>query len=347
MEGIVSNFPDAIHSVDIDGKIVRVNKKAIQLYGFTREELLSKNIFDLYVNAEKAKLDFARLRQEGKMEVDSRLKTKQGKLIDIRITSFALYNKSRKFVRTFSIVREITEQKKLQRKIFQADRFSAMGKFSAGLVHDIRSPLTIIKGFNDCVQESETCQQDKQLMATIELVTRAVAKIEYFTTQLLHSPEAGACEDLREIDLVGVVKTSLEMLSTKIRDNEVSIDNALPDSCRLQGRQHQLEQVFSNIISNACDAVKGMDERLVTMRMIVEDEQVTVAISDTGTGIVPEVQDKIFDSFFTTKDREQGVGLGLSIADEIVASHNGRIEIKKNNPQGAVFLVILPKIVSV
>lgn len=222
----------------------------------------------------------------------------------------------------------------------QQTRLLAIGKLSAGIIHDLRGPLTIIKGFSDYVTASPICRNDPQVVATAKLVKRAVAKIDYFTNQLLHSPSIGADHQTRPFDIVEVIERSLEMLTSKVVNYRISINRQLPDNYQISGRPEQIEQVFSNIISNSCDAVQGLPERTVTVRLIEDGNQLQVSVADTGNGVDKELRDRVFATFFTTK--EKGVGLGLAIAEEIIASHHGQITITDNRPHGAIFTVTLP-----
>ena len=223
----------------------------------------------------------------------------------------------------------------------QQTRLLAIGKLSAGIVHDLRGPLTIIKGFSDYVTASPICRNDPQVIATAELVKRAVAKIDYFANQLLHSPSVGAHHPRQQFNLVEIIDKSLEMLSGKIDNYQVSIDRQLPDNYQIWGQPEQIEQVFSNIISNSCDAVQELPERVVTIRSTEDGNQLRVSIADSGNGVAEELRGKIFSTFFTTK--KKGVGLGLAIAEEIIASHHGQITITDNRPHGAIFSVTLPR----
>lgn len=226
-------------------------------------------------------------------------------------------------------------------KAEQQTRLLAIGKRSASVVHDLRGPLTIIKGFSDYVTTSPICRNDPQVVATAKLVERAIAKIDYFTNQLLHPPNVTTEYPLQQFDIVETIDRSLEMLTSKINDSQISIDRQLPDKCPLWGRAEQLEQVFSNIIGNSCDAVHNLPERAVTVRLVDDNNQLRVSVADTGNGIDNQLHDKIFTRFFTTK--EKGVGLGLTIAKEIIASHRGQITIVDNQPRGTIFTVTLPR----
>ncbi len=341
---IVAGLPEAIHSVNREEKFVAANPCALQLYGYSLTELLHMSIYDLYVDREETRRGFKLLLQQGRLEVFTKIKTKQGDMLGIKIKSFALFDRGGNFVKTISMLRDVSEQLKSQRRLLQAGRFAEMGKLAAGIAHDIRSPLTVLKGFTDCVLESQHCRRDAQVMSAAGAVRRAVEKVARYTTRLLQVRVSGSDESMQKVNLAALIGESLEMLSTKLRDCRVTVDNDLPPDCVLQGRKQQLEQVFSNIISNACDAVEDKHERRVTIRATQEEGQVAVHIADTGTGVEKRLYTRIFDSFFTTKSNRCGTGIGLTIASEIVTAHRGRIVLSANLPQGTVFTVTLPRL---
>ena len=344
---IVADLPEAVHSVGTEEKIIAANTCALQLYGYSMAELLGLSIYELYVDKEETQRGFKRLLELGRLEVFTKIKTKSGDLLGIKMKSFALFDTEGNFVKTISLLRDITEQRALKGKLLQASRFSEIGKFSAGIAHDIRSPLTVLKGFTDCVLESEHCRQDAQIMSVAPAVRRAVDKVERYVTRLLQVRVSEADEAMQEVNLAMLLDETLEMLDAKIRDCKVTVDRDLPPDCVLRGRRQQLEQVFSNIISNACDAVEGMDVRRLAIRATQADGQIEISIADTGTGIEEKLRTRIFDSFFTTKSNRHGTGIGLTIASEIVTAHQGHIAVSANTPQGTVFIVTLPLVQAV
>ena len=198
---IVADLPEAVHSVGTEEKIIAANTCALQLYGYSMAELLGMSIYELYVDKEETQRGFKLLLERGRLEVFTKIKTKSGDLLGIKIKSFALFDGEGNFVKTISLLRDVTEQLELKRKLLQASRFSEMGKFSAGIAHDIRSPLTVLKGFTDCVLESEHCRQDAQIMSVAPAVRRAVEKVERYVTRLLQVRVSEADEAMQEVNL--------------------------------------------------------------------------------------------------------------------------------------------------
>ena len=108
------------------------------------------------------------------------------------------------------------------------------------------------------------------------------------------------------------------------------------------GNDIQLEQVFINLCNNACDAMEQSKERILTVQSVAEGDEVVVRVSDTGTGMRPEVQERVFESFFTTKSSAKGTGLGMSISQNIIEQHKGQIRFNSELGRGTTFEIYLP-----
>jgi two-component system sensor histidine kinase HydH len=145
-EVIIENFPDIIHSLDNEGNIIMTNKKAESLLGYPQEEMLGMNISQIYADEilEDVEKGFESLKKTGEKSVESALKDRYGNLIPVEIRSFSIYDDDGKFIRTFSILRDIRKVKGLQEGLIHAERLAAIGELATGIVHDINNPLTYI-----------------------------------------------------------------------------------------------------------------------------------------------------------------------------------------------------------
>ena len=346
IEDIVDDFPDAIHSSDGDGKIVYANRKASSLYGYPLEELLGMSIYDLYTNPKRTQMGLEKLIKCGKLTVRSKIKTKSSKTIDVIIKSYALYDRGGRYVQSFSLLTDVSDQVKFQRELANSDRLSVIGKFAAGIVHDIRNPLTIIKGVGELISNDQRYKTDIALQSNVRFLKNAVDKIHHYSRRLLDLPNSRVSEPVAQVCLVETVTEALAMIEPKLASMNIHVDNQLPLDCWVDGRMHQLEQVFSNLLANACDALTDSDDRRIAVQITDcrKDgvDGVVVEIADNGIGIPMQARSRIFEPFYTTKGK-QGTGIGLAVSHEIVSLHGGFIEIMDNQPRGTVFKVFLPK----
>jgi PAS domain S-box-containing protein len=344
-----------IHSIDDHGNIIYTNKTAEQLLGYTKEEFLKMNIRQIYAPEILDALEkgFTDLKKKGDKTVESMLKTKDGRLIPVEIRSFSIYDDEGQFLRTFSILRDMREIKELQKSLIHTSRLAAIGELSSGVAHDINNPLTVILLANELIfkeferKDVNTATLNKNVRGHALDVQKASKSIQKLADHLRNFSR-GMAERYEPVDLFDPINDALFITNNKIMKSLVVVKNELKKGCCfVHGLPNQLEQVFVNLIGNACDAMAATPRHDLTIR-ISETELDNVAcwtcnVADTGTGIPAELMEDIFHSFFTTKEKGKGTGLGLSISRGIIRDHKGDIRVESTPGKGSTFSVILPK----
>lgn len=239
-----------------------------------------------------------------------------------------------------------------QGQLIQSEKMASLGQLVAGVAHELNNPLTFIVGNIAPIRD--------QLAAIREIATRAddrpTLAICDDMAQILAVIASGAertgtiVKDLRTfsrveegttavVDLREGLRVTLNLLRPRWKDR-IAIHLALDDMPRVECDAGQVNQVFMNVLSNACDAITGTGN--VWISATSDGETVAVAIRDDGAGIPPTVLSRIFDPFFTTKQIGQGTGLGLAIAHGIVQRHGGRIDVRSTVGAGTTVVVHLP-----
>lgn len=353
-EMLLDNFPDMIHSVSDDGKIVYTNKKAEALLGYPRDELIGMNVKQIYAKEILTALEngFQDLKKKGDKQVESLLQAKNGTKIPVEIRSFSIYDDEGSFIRTFSILRDIREIKELQQSLIHAGRLAAIGELSAGVAHDINNPLMVIifsismmlRGLS--APEPDPQKNHPRIKSMAEEALKASKSIQKLSEHLRNFSR-GISEKHEPINLHDALNDSAFLAGNKIIASGTRLKINIPkDSCYTHGSPNQIEQVFMNLISNACDAMKDSPVRDLTITVSETVHQQIPAwrieVADTGSGISPENQKNIFQSFFTTKEKGSGTGLGLSISRGIVNEHKGEISVSSQPGAGSTFSVVLP-----
>ncbi len=356
-EILLDNFPDIIHSVDDKGNIVFTNKKAESLLGYTEDELLSMNVREIYADEILEALDegFDDLKKKGDVSVpESILKSRDGTRIPVEIRSFSIYDDAGNFLRTFSILRDIRPIKELQNSLVHSGRLAAVGEMASGIAHDIKNPLTVILLADQMIGREfkrvnleELDERLQKVPSFVEDILRASKSIQKLVDHLRNFSR-GIVEQYEVVDVYSVISDALFITANKLNEVSVEVENTIERGKHfIKGSPNQLEQVFVNLVANACDAMADRDERKVRIgigplsREGIESWECTV--SDTGGGIPKEVTNHIFESFFTTKVKGKGTGLGLSISQGIVREHNGELKVESEPGIGTTFSVILPK----
>ena len=348
-ESIVWSFPDIIHSVDEKGNIVSVNQKATELLEYDHTELIGKSVYDIYADEvlpEVAK-GFAYLKKTGIIKnVESKLKSKSGAVIDVEMRSLSLYDDDGNFVKTFTIIRDIRELNQLKSQLIQQSKLAAIGELASGIMHEIRNPLSIITSYNNHYLKKAIDGNDAELLKKSQFkIEKASGKIQRLTEHLRSFSRKDKREEAIEtVELKSVVDDSLLMLEKRIYESGVKIINKVKSSpLQITGRINQIEQVLINLLSNACDAVKEHENKKVEISEASDDKYIIIIVKDFGPGIESQIIDHIFDAFFTTKPKGVGTGLGLSICHNIIADHGGALKVSSKIGQGAVFSIYLPK----
>lgn len=355
-ETLLDNFPDMIHSVNEEGKIVYANKTAESLLGYTRKELLSMEIRQLYADSVLKNVDegFSDLKKHGdKVIPESLLKSKDGTQIPVEIRSFSIYDDNNIFVRTFSILRDLREIKELQQKLIHSGRLAAIGELASGVAHDINNPLSIISIANEMALNelkdfdkisNETLNLIQSQMKSVERASSSIKKlVDHLRTFSRRNPE-----EIEVIDLYDTLDDALFIVSSKTKKLDIKVINEVnKNSFFFTGSQNHMEQVFVNLMANACDAMNGQAERHLNITVSLcnrnNNDYWKCDIADTGTGIPENIIDEIFQSFMTTKKKDEGTGLGLSIARSIIQDHNGDIEVTSEKSKGTTFSVYIPQ----
>ncbi|MDD5521235.1 MAG: ATP-binding protein [Kiritimatiellae bacterium] len=354
---LLDNFPDMIHSIDDNGDIVYTNRRAETLLGYTREELLSMNIKQVYAEEVQEALarGFSDLKEKGDKMVESLLKAKDGTKIPVEIRSFSIYDDEGRFIRTFSILRDMRKIKDLQASLVHAGRLAAIGELASGVAHDINNPLTVILLSNEMllnelkrtnITPSDSFQKLETMAKDIQKASRSIQKL----ADHLRNFSRGMAEKQELIDLYNSISDALFITKNKTMSAGVEIINNIKKGTHfVTGCSNHIEQVFVNLIGNACDAMIERQNRQLTLS--IEPAKFDNVdcwkcnIMDTGTGIPKEIIDEIFQSFFTTKPKGKGTGLGLSISRGIVRDHKGDIIVSSKHGEGTTFSVLLPVVV--
>ncbi len=244
---------------------------------------------------------------------------------------------------TSEVYRMMDDLRGIQNQLIQSAKLAAVGEMTSGIAHELKTPLAGISTILSGVELARQLHQEIDMDATCSrvnlLVQRCSAIIEHMRnysrrTEETHSQTQIINQLLKNTLLL--VEPQLKRIGGKL---ELNLGHDLPF---VRGNDIQLEQVFINLCNNACDAMEQSEERILTIQSMAIGDEVLVRVSDTGTGMRPEVQERIFESFFTTKSSAKGTGLGMSISQNIVEQHKGQIRFDSELGRGTTFEIYLP-----
>jgi len=273
----------------------------------------------------KTSVEFERIR----LEDSSPSKT-------LEINAFPFRDESGITLGTAFFLKDITQQVNLEERLKRTDRLSALGVLAAGIAHEIRNPLTGMKMIVQLLI-SEFPQGDPK-REPLGIIQNEIDRLERLIVNLLDFARPGKPQAI-EISLHEILEACLLLVQNQINKTGLVLEKIFEEPIpKIVGDPDQLKQVFLNILTNAIQASKKGGKIIVKIRKV--QGFVVVSISDTGVGIPKERQKIIFDPFVTTKD--DGTGLGLSVALRIIEEHNGKIEVESAVGEGSTFSVFLP-----
>lgn len=353
--------PDAININRLsDGTYVEVNDGFLQILGFDREDIIGKTSLelDIWVNPNDRNTLVEGLKEKGYYSnLEAQFRRKDGSTTYGLMSASVIQLNGEPHI--ISITRDIGDLRKaqeeraqLREQLQQAQKMDALGTLSSGIAHDFNNILAAIMGYAELALED--LPRDIPMRDDLTAITKAATKARNLVRQILTFSRAVKGEK-RSLSINKVAKEATTIL-------ERTLPKMISLKLELQGGVHpvkadpqQMEQIFINLATNAGDAIEGNGNVTIsTQNVSVENkvcagcgqefsgQYVLITVKDDGSGMRPEVQEKIYDPFFTTKGVGRGTGLGLSTVFGIVTGHGGHIQCESRLGEGTEFLVYLP-----
>jgi signal transduction histidine kinase len=233
-----------------------------------------------------------------------------------------------------------------QKQLIQAEKLATVGTLAGGVAHEINNPLTAILTNIQMLLSGDEADELKADRESLELIEEATKRCRTIVQKLMtYAKKPLEVAEFSELNVLNAVKNVVTFLGYQLeQDNVKIIVKAKETDYPVIGNQNELEQVITNIILNARDAIRQAKKSGdITISLADSTDAIKIEIRDEGVGIAKDIMPKIFDPFFTTKDVGKGVGLGLSICQSIVEKHSGTITAQSEPHKGSVFTVTLPK----
>ncbi len=331
---------DAIVTLDANGRFTTFNHAAENISGYPRQELVGQWFAPLLPDDElpKALMHFqkALAGETGLFETTFIRKDREYRTIQVT------YSTPQKDEEVLCVIRDVTDQKMLQEQLIQSEKMSAIGQLVSGVAHELNNPLAGISAFAQLLLTEKRFPPDQRtaaemIYAEARRASRIVQNLLTFARQ--HKPER------TPTGVNQVLDDTLELRGYELRVRGIEVtrdyDEQIPET---MADAHQLQQVFLNLVTNAEQAMEKSPRE--SQRLIVRTRRmgavIRIDVEDTGPGIPPNLLERIFNPFFTTKPTGSGTGLGLSISLGIVREHEGRIWAENAPQGGARFIVEVP-----
>jgi len=327
-----------------DKKIVVFNEAFSRLTGYSKEEVLGKDVLSLVPQDEQMRLApllATAIRGEPVPNFEMRLYTRHGEARIAIATSSALTAQG-EVEGVMAIGQDVTVVKELEKRIIHAEKLAGLGQLAASVAHEINNPMTAVVTYADAMLQRAQLQAGAANAGDMEKLRKILEsgqRILRFTRDLV--TYARPAKDKPErVQLNALVDTALGYCEHVVKQAQVEVTRDYAEVPAISAVRANLIQVFVNLITNACHAMKPGGR--LSLRMRQEGQEVAVWVRDTGSGIDPRNLQRIFEPFFTTKPEGKGTGLGLSIVQGIVEKHGGRLKVESEPGQGTTFAVLLP-----
>ncbi len=351
MNNIVQSSPNAIMAADMKGNILLWNKAAEETLGYKSEDTIGRmNITSVY--PEGVAKEIMKMMRSPEYGGIGKLRSypmvyvrRDDRIVEGNLSAAIIYDARGKEVASVGIFVDLEERLEMERKLrqtqeqlLQSEKLAAMGRLTSQIAHELNNPLYGIMNTLELVK-TEIPPENKR-RKILEMALSETVRLSEMLRKMLSFSKPDE-EEKQPTNINTILDEILLLHEKQLREHSIRIFPSLAkDLGMVKASKNQLRQVFLNIISNARDAMPEGGTLSVTTR--AEGDNVHVEISDTGMGIRKENLNKIFDSFFTTKDSIKDVGLGLSVCYGFIKEHGGDIKVESEWGSGATFTIILP-----
>jgi len=350
---LFDNATDGIAVLNRHGIITDVNRQFCVLHGFERESIIGTNIRLLQSGSGVGELEerLNRLLKGESLLYEAEHVRKDGSTIQLEISARVIDIGGVVHVQAFH--RDITEKKQLQEQAIQSQKMESMGVLAGGIAHDFNNTLTAILGHTEVLRRR--IRSDEFGLRRIKTIEDAARRSGLMVSKLLSFARKESLE-LVPTDLNMVVLDTAELLGRACIDRNIAVKvETEPHLPAVSGDSIHLEQVITNLTMNAMDAMPGggtltittstMEVRApssLTRPFLAPGRYAVLSVGDMGTGIPPEIRNRMFEPFFTTKPVGKGTGLGLAMVYGIVKSHQGEVRVRSELGVGTTFEIYLP-----
>jgi PAS domain S-box-containing protein len=343
-ENIVESISVGVLAVDLEDRIESWNSQMEVMYAMPRLEALGRPLREVFPAPFLE--EYYRVRQSS--GIHNLYKFKLGTTAgDTRITNIAiapLVTKDFSVIGRLIIVDDITERIELESQLSQAEKLSSIGLLAAGVAHEVNTPLAVISSYAQML--AKQVQGDEKKSTLLDKITRQTFRASEIVNSLLNFSRTSSTE-FASVDINRVIQDTLTLLDHQFKTARINVEQDLyPNLPSIYGNTGKLQQVFLNLFLNAKDAMPSGGTLIISTS---NGHNVEVKVRDTGSGIAQEHIQRIYDPFFTTKNKPKtghsgGTGLGLSVTYGIIQEHAGKIRVESSPGKGTTFTMEFPMV---
>lgn len=344
-ESIVDSINVGLMAVDLDGRVTHSNSALEGILEIGGDDAMGQQVEDLFAE------DFAdTLRQvlgtEGwhlrqlRNIYKLHTATRKGRSLVLNIALAPLQGGSPTQNGALVVLEDVTSRIRLEEQLQQREKLSSIGLLAAGVAHEVNTPLTGVSSYTQMLLGMLPDTDPKH--ALLQKIGRQADRAVNIVNNLLNFSRTGDATEFVELDVNRVLDDTIQLIEPQLRRNQIEIARSYESNAPcVIGNAGKLQQVFTNLLLNARDAIPD-GGRITLKTTSSRDDSLVVEVSDNGIGIAPENVAKIYDPFYTTKGVGQGTGLGLAVSYGIVQEHSGHISVESAPGRGTTFRIALP-----
>ncbi|HWC17378.1 MAG TPA: PAS domain S-box protein [Terriglobales bacterium] len=350
LAAIVESSDDAIASKDLDGIVTSWNASAERMFGYKAEEIIGKPV-TLIIPPELQQdepMILSKIRRGEKIDHFETVRiTKNGERLDVSLTVSPVKDEHGEVVGAAKIVRNITDQKRIERALRTTEKLAAAGRLAATVAHEINNPLEAVTNLVYLAQREAAGARN--LEQYLQLASRELERVAHIARQTLAFYRESSSTP-NHCNLGQILDELLRLYQTRIESRGIKLSKQYANDIEIKAMAGELRHAFSNLITNAIDAMPAGGSLVIRASKRHEWHNshlpgVRLTFLDTGCGIESQYRKYLFEPFFTTKDHI-GTGLGLWITQGIITKHGGSIRMKSSTAEenrGTVFSIFLPE----
>lgn len=335
---LISSLPVGLIAIDSKGQIILYNRFSQDLTGISEKFALGNNslIFNDIPEIKEA-FEGSSVRAGFDFQKEVQLVTESGVCHTVQLNRMAIIDRDGTFVGTLLMIQDLSQVKNLEEDLRRSERLAALGKMAAGVAHELRNPLSSIKGLA-LVLRSKSCNENHDREAA-DILVQEVERLNRSISELLDYARPQKLQK-NKVDIQKLLKKAVSLLSMDAEASGVQMVTDFPEVLpMLNADEDKLNQVFLNLFLNSIQAMTGGGTLTVSTEK-TDEESIKVVVTDTGCGISAENISRVFDPYFTTKP--EGTGLGMAMSAKIVEEHGGSITFESEEGKGASVIVEIP-----
>ncbi|WP_240647633.1 PAS domain S-box protein [Paenibacillus nanensis] len=335
LESFINHSNDAIHLMDLDGKVIQVNRAFEQLFGYEESEVLGMRYPTVPESHRMENRQMIGLLLAGKnLPAQETMRvTRTGEMIPVSVTVSPIRDSDGSIRAFASICRDMRSRNRMEELLRRSEKLTTVGQLAAGVAHEIRNPLTTLRGFLQLQLQSKSLN-----LSHVTLMLSELDRINLIVGEFLILAKPQATKFVTK-DVRDVLQDVLLFLDSEAHLHNIVFRTVITEEqCLISCEENQLKQVFINLLKNAIEAMPGGGPIHISIQK--KGGSIAISITDEGVGIPEEMISKIGDPFFTGK--ETGTGLGIMVSQRIINSHQGTLDIQSQVNVGTSVKLTLP-----